>query len=98
MIFVVDGLKFDTDKMELVSDNIENFVRIPYSERWGLSPDAKLYQSKNGRFLCVYKSWVGDTLYAERWRPNQVKESLCTTGKIEDIKKCEEIFGEFEEG
>ena len=58
MIFVdaENKLKYDTDKMELISDKVKMKIGKPF----GISINAEIYRSKKGRWLCVAKWMNGD--------------------------------------
>ena len=95
MIFVIDNLKYDTDKMELISDKCE------YTYTWTLSligtemrsywKDVKLWKSKKGNWLLTYRTDYyskGVKLLEEDVRKLLLKY---------DLQKYEESFGEIEE-
>lgn len=52
MIFIKDRLKFDTDKMRLVSYKCR--VENPYSFFAGETVDCKLYKSKKRKLACCF--------------------------------------------
>ena len=95
MIFVIDNLKYDTDKMELISEKCE------YSYTWTFTltgkevksygKDVKLWKSKKGNWLLTYRTdydSIGVRLFEK-----DVKKLLLDY----DLSKYEEIFGELAE-
>lgn len=95
MIFVIDNLKYDTDKMELISE------KCKYTYTWTLTltdtkmisygKDVKLWKSKKGNWLLTYR-----TDYSSRGvklLEEDVKKLLLDY----DLSKYEELFGELEE-
>ena len=95
MIFVIDNLKYDTDKMELISEKCE------YTYTWVFTltdtkmssyrKDVKLWKSKKGNWLLTYR-----TDYQSRGvklLEEDVKKLLLNY----DLSKYEELFGELEE-
>ena len=95
MIFVIDYLKYDTDKMELISE------KCKYSYTWTFTltgtevksygKDVKLWKSKKGNWLLTYRTDYqskGVKLLEE-----DVKKLLLDY----DLSKYEELFGELEE-
>ena len=95
MIFVIDKLKYDTDKMELISE------KCRYSYTWvftltniemsSYGKDVKLWKSKKGNWLLTYR-----TDYSSRGvklLEEEVKKLLLKY----DLQKYEELFGELEE-
>lgn len=58
MIFVINNLKYDTDKMELISDECEYWYKgellgTPMRYR---GRDVRLWRSSKGNWLLTYKS------------------------------------------
>lgn len=95
MIFVIDNLKYDTDKMELISDKCE------YTYTWeftflkqkmnSFGKDVKLWKSKKGNWLLTYKTdYVSKGV---KLLEEEVKKILMKY----DLPKYEELFGELEE-
>lgn len=88
MIFIINNLKYDTDKMELISDK----TRVPsinVPRRGYVS--SEIYKSKKSRYLEVYANpweYEGRALSEE-----EVKKKLMKY----DVSKYEELFGEIEE-
>ena len=95
MVFVIDNLKYDTDKMELISD------KCKYTYTWVLSltgtemssygKDVKLWKSKKGNWLLTYH-----TDYDSRGVKILEKDVKKLLMKY-DLSKYEEVFGELEE-
>lgn len=93
MIFVINNLKYDTDKMDLISEKCEYSydsrffnAQLRYSGK-----DVKLWRSKNNRWLLTYNTdykTVGKSLTEEEAKNLLIKN---------DLNKYEEIFGELEE-
>lgn len=95
MIFVINNLKYDTDKMELISD------KCKYTYTWeftllkqkmnSFGKDVKLWKSKKGNWLLTYKTdYVSKGV---KLLEEDVKKLLLDY----DLPKYEEIFGEIEE-
>lgn len=95
MVFVIDNLKYDTDKMELISE------KCKYSYTWvmslaniemrGYGKDVKLWKSKKGNWLLTYRTdydSIGVKLLEEDAKKLLMKY---------DLSKYEELFGELEE-
>ena len=94
MIFVINDLKYDTDKMELISEKCE----YPYPctvNGYGFyshGKDVQLWRSVRGRWLLTYNRG-SSTVYANALTEQEVKNLL----KIYDLDRYEELFGELEE-
>lgn len=95
MIFVIDNLKYDTDKMELISEKCEytyTCMHILLNTEMGYAgKDVKLWKSKKGNWLLTYR-----TDYASKGvklLEEDVKKLLLEY----DLSKYEELFGELEE-
>lgn len=96
MIFVIDKLKYDTDKMKLVSE------KCKYTYTWRLiltntemsdyGEDVKLWKSKKGNWLLTYRTDYGSTR-GVKLLEKDVKKLLLDY----DLSKYEELFGELEE-
>lgn len=95
MIFVIDNLKYDTDKMEIISrkcrylypadlygDFVNNYGR-----------ETILWKSKKGNWLITYKKGSNSTVYAEALTSTQAMSLLVQY----DLETYEKIFGEIEE-
>lgn len=88
MIFIINDMKWDTDKMELVSDKID----WKYPGFWLMIPvKGCLWRSKKGNWLITYKSNGNDC--AEVISSKEAMRKLLN----EDYKKYEELFGQIEE-
>ena len=95
MVFVIDNLKYDTDKMELISEKCE------YAYTWVLSltdteirsygKDVKLWKSKKGNWLLTYRTNYDSK--GVKLLEEDVKKLLLEY----DLSKYEELFGELEE-
>ena len=93
MVFVINNLKYDTDKMELVSEKCEYKYTstmfgctITYSGR-----NVKLWRSAKDNWLITY-----ETDYSIRGRKLS-KEEVSNLLLKYDLEKYEGIFGELEE-
>lgn len=95
MIFVINNLKYDTNKMELISDKCE------YTYTWSFSfmnktlrsygKDVQLWKSKKGNWLLTYRTdYVSEGV---KLSDEYVKKLLMKY----DLPKYEELFGELEE-
>lgn len=95
MIFVIDNLKYDTDKMELISDKCEytyTWTFIFTNEKMSsYGKDVKLWRSKKGNWLLTYRT----DYYSKgvKLLEEDVKKLLLNY----DLSKYEELFGELEE-
>lgn len=95
MIFVIDNLKYDTDKMELISEKCE------YAYTWVLplanikmgsyGKDVKLWKSKKGNWLLTYRTYYDSK--GVKLLEKDVKKLLLKY----DLQKYEELFGELAE-
>ena len=90
MIFVdaENKLKYDTDKMELISDKVEMEVGRPFR----ISVNAEIYRSKKGRWLGVAK-WMDGDKEARVLEENEVQQFLLKY----DVGAYEKIFEKLEE-
>ena len=90
MIFVdvENKLKYDTDKMELISDKVKMEVGRPF----GISVNAEIYRSKKGRWLGVAK-WMDGGKKGKVLEENEVQQFLLKY----DVGAYEKIFGKLEE-
>lgn len=92
MIFVIDNLKYDTDKMDLISENCKYIYSSGLLKAGILAKEVKLWKSKKGRWLISYRtdfnSYCGHELSVE-----EVKQLLLKY----DLDMYEKIFGELEE-
>lgn len=95
MIFVIDKLKYDTDKMRLISE------KCIYKYYWTFSltgqefssfgKDVKLWLSSKGNWLLTYRTDYSTR--AVKFSVKQAKEILMKY----DLEKYELLFGELEE-
>ena len=94
MIFVINDLKYDTDKMELISEKCEHTYTYTMlgSEFSGRGQEVKLWKSVRGRWLLTYTRGYS-TVYAKGLIEQEAKNLL----KNYDLDKYEELFGELEE-
>lgn len=95
MIFVINNLKYDTDKMELVSDKChctwtENSLLTANMKFDG--NDVKLYKSTKGNWLLVFKKNYGITC-GKAISEEEAKNLLMDY----DLEVYEKLFGELEE-
>ena len=96
MIFVINDLKYDTDKMELISEKCEYTYTYTYtmlgSKVYSYGKDVQLWRSVRGRWLLTYNRGLS-TVYAETLTEQEAKNLL----KKYDLNKYEELFGPLEE-
>lgn len=95
MVFVINNLKYDTDKMELISEKCEYIYNWKFTlaniEMRANGKDVKLWKSKKGNWLLTYR-----TDYASKGvklLEEDVKKLLLDY----DLPKYEELFGQLEE-
>lgn len=90
MIFVdaENKLKYDTDRMELVSDKVKMEVGRPFR----ISVNAEIYRSKKGRWLGVAK-WMDGDKEARVLEENEVQQFLLKY----DVGVYEKNFEKLEE-
>lgn len=90
MIFVdaENKLKYDTDRMELVSDKVKMEVGRPFR----ISVNAEIYRSKKGRWLGVAK-WMDGDEEGRVLEENEVQQFLLKY----DVGAYEKIFEKLEE-
>lgn len=94
MIFVINDLKYDTDKMELISEKCEYAYTYEMlgTEFSASGQDVRLWRSIHGRWLLTYTRGYS-TVYAKTLTEQEAKNLL----KKYDLDKYEELFGELEE-
>lgn len=94
MIFVINNLKYDTDKMELVAEHLKVITnRFGYFLGTVPAVDGSLYRSINGRWLAVTSYNVGYAI-----TENEVKNALLDPINCDEcLKIYEHYFGELEE-
>lgn len=90
MIFVdaENKLKYDTDRMELISDK----VKMEVGRLFRISVNAEIYRSKKGRWLGVAK-WMDGDEEARVLEENEVQQFLLKY----DVGAYEKIFEKLEE-
>lgn len=95
MVFVINNLKYDTDKMELISDKCEYVYTwtliLTHTEMRSYGKDVKLWKSQKGNWLLTYRTDYA--LNGVKLLEKDVKKLLLKY----DLQKYEELFGEFEE-
>lgn len=95
MIFVIDNLKYDTDKMELISDKCEYTYSWTFlltgTEMRSYGNNVKLWKSKKGNWLLTY--YTGSCSKGVKLLEEDVKKLLLKY----DLPKYEELFEELEE-
>lgn len=95
MIFVIDNLKYDTNKMELISEKCKYtytwIFTLTNTEMRSYGKDVKLWKSKKGNWLLTYNT--GYTYGGVKLLEEDVKKLLMEY----DLSKYEELFGEIEE-
>lgn len=92
MLFVINKLKYDTDKMELVSNKCKyKKLKLLGTSLMSLV-DANIYKSEKNNWLLTFKNDYG-VVNGISLTLEEVQSYLLTY----DIKKYEEIFGELEE-
>ena len=94
MIFVINDLKYDTDKMELVSEKCEYIYTYTMfkSKYGGYGKDVQLWKSVHGRYLLTYNRGYS-TVYSKTLTEQEAMNLL----KKYDLDKYEALFGELEE-
>ena len=95
MICAINGLKYDTDNMELISEKIEYLYESNIAQLAGLryrGKNVKLYKSKKGNWLLTYEK-DSTTTYGKALTEEEAKSYLIRY----DLEKYEELFGELEE-
>lgn len=97
MIFVIDNLKYNTDKMELISEKCEYAYKCTFvltdTQMSGMAHDVKIWRSKKGNWLVTYTKQGYSTNFANALSEIEVKSLLLRY----DLPKYEELFGEIEE-
>ena len=94
MMFVINGLKYDTDKMKLISEKCEYTYTYTMfgSDFFGYGKNVQLWRSVRGRWLLTYTRGYS-TAYAKTLTEQEAKNLL----KKYDLDKYEELYGELEE-
>ena len=91
---IIDAIKYDTDKMELISNNCKCIHESFYLGRQYVSRrdvNANLYKSIHNRWLATYK--YRRNTYAIAINEKRASNLL----KRYDLKKYEQLFGELDE-
>ena len=93
MIFVINDLKYDTDKMEKISDKIRKSYTASsfFIENYKYTYDCTLWRSKKGRWLLTHDS--SGISRGEAIDEIEAKELL----KKYDLDAYEKLFEELEE-
>lgn len=93
MIFVINNLKYDTDKMKLVSERCEYYhSSTMFGHYMNYTTDeVKVWKNRKYNWLLTYK--FSCKYYAKALTEIEVKELLMKY----DLKTYEKIFGELEE-
>ena len=95
MVFVIDNLKYDTDKMELISEKCKYIYTWPFTladtRMISYGKDVKLWKSKKGNWLLTYRTDYDSR--GVKLLEKDVRNLLLDY----DLSKYEELFGEFEE-
>lgn len=94
MIFVINDLKYDTDKMELISEKCEHTYKYVMfgSKFFSYGQNVQLWRSVRGRWLLTYTRGYSTT-YAKTLTDQEAKNLL----KKYDLDRYEELFGELDE-
>lgn len=97
MVFIIDGLKYDTEKMEKIA-NVKRWyeerslwVRSLYNEKVGRYYDCVLWRSKKGNWLLTHEQSY--KIYGEVLCESEAKELLMRY----DLSKYEEMYEEIPE-
>ena len=85
MVFAINKLKYDTNKMTLVSDFLNS--KFEYAGK-----NVKLWKSAKGNWLLTYED-----SYENEYGKAIDKEEAANLLLEYDLEKYEEIFGELEE-
>ena len=93
MLFVINNLKYDTDKMELISKKCKwkhkgSLLEGPYN--FVCDVNIKLYRSIHNRWLIVYN-------YRANRHAIAISEEMASNLLMNyDVEKYEQLFGELE--
>ena len=93
MIFVINNMKYDTDKMELISDKCEHLYSDSFIDAIKhQARNVKLWKSVKGNWLLTYDK--NSIVHCGE----SIKEVFAKALLIKyDLSKYEELFGELEE-
>ena len=92
MIFVINNLKYDTDKMKLISDKCEYQYTGQYTGITFDAQDVRLFKSNKGNWLLAYKANYGNNI-GRALTEEEAKQLLLNY----DLEAYETLFGELEE-
>ena len=94
MIFVINNLKYDTDKMSLISEKCRyNYtLESPIGTFHKSGKKVKLWRSKKNNWLVTYDKEFDNT-YGEAISTSEARDLLLRY----DLSVYEDIFGELEE-
>lgn len=92
MVFVINNLKYDTDKMRLISDKCKYqwtglYTGIAYD-----AEDVRLFKSVKGNWLLVYKANYSNEI-GRALTEEEAKQLLLNY----DLEVYEKLFGKLEE-
>ena len=94
-VFVIQNKKYDTNKMEFLSEVRKQYIYNVMSRVFGETQyynfTCKLYRSKKNNFLLTHEE--GRYIYAEAITEGEAKMLLMR----DNYKKYEDIWGEIEE-
>ena len=94
MIFVINDLKYDTDKMEKISDKVEKAYKAQtFLGEYTTRCDCTLWRSKKGRWLLTHDKPGYSSHFAEAIEEIEAKELL----KKYDLEVYEKMFEPLEE-
>lgn len=91
MRVVINGLKYDTDKMELISSECRWKWRSKFNIYGYEAREVRLFKSNRGRWLLTYRTDY--RICARALTEDEAKDMLMRF----DIDAYENIFGELEE-
>lgn len=91
MVFVINNLKYDTDKMERISTKCQYQWKSKLGNYYLPARDVNLFKSSRGRWLLTYKA--NYSVWAKVLTEDEAKNMLIHF----DIDTYEKIFGELEE-
>ena len=92
MIFVINNLKYDTDKMKLISDKCEYQYTGQYTGIAYDAEDVRLFKSVKGNWLLVYKANYSNEI-GRALTEEEAKQLLLNY----DLEVYEKLFGKLEE-
>lgn len=92
MIFVINNLKYDTDKMRLISDKCEYQYTGQYTGITYDAEDVRLFKSIKGNWLLAYKANYSNDI-GRALTEEEAKQLLLNY----DLEVYEKLFGELEE-